>query len=87
MVLTGDYHLLCGDVDQALHCYRAAIRIAVSREEASWELRASLKIARLLAENKEQRQAADLLRPMLERYPGKDGKGDPQQAKALLAAL
>ena len=87
MVLTGDYHLISGDVDQALHCYRAAIRIALSREELSWELRSSLKIAKIFAERGERSEAADLLRPMLERYPGKDGKGDPQAAKALLAAL
>lgn len=87
MVLTGDLHLICGDIDQALHCYRAAIRIAVSREELSWELRASLKIAQVLADNKEKSQAMDLLKPIVDRYPGKDGKGDPQTAKALLDAL
>lgn len=87
MVLIGDYHLLCGRVDKALHAYHAAVRIAMSREEISWELRASLKIAKILAENKEKSQAADLLRPIFDRYPDKTGKGDPQTAHALLKAL
>ncbi len=87
MVLTGDYHLVCGEKEQAINAYRAAIRIALSREEASWELRASLKIARLLAENREASQAHDILRPVFDRYPGKDGNGDPQTARALLDAL
>lgn len=87
MVLTGDYHLLCGSLDQAQHAYRAAMRIAISREELSWELRATLKVAKLLAENKEKSQAADLLRPIYDRYPDKAGKGDPQTARTLLEAL
>ena len=85
--MSGDFHLICGNVDQALHSYRAAIRVASSREELSWELRASLKVSKILSENKEKTQAEDLLRPMLERYPDKDGKGDPQTARALLDAL
>lgn len=87
MVLTGDYHLLCGAVDQALHAYRAANRIALSREEVSWELRATLKVAKVLSENKEKSQAADLLRSVFDRYPDKAGKGDPQTARLLLEAL
>lgn len=84
MVLTGDYHLICGKVDQALHCYKAAVRIALSREELSWELRATLKIARLLTDKAEKSQAFDLLRPVLDRYPGKTATGDPQTARSLL---
>ncbi len=87
MVLSGDYHLLCGNRDQALQAYRAAMRIAVSREEASWELRAALKIAQLLSENKEKSQATDVLRPIFQNYPDKAGKGDPQTARALLETL
>lgn len=87
MVLTGDYHLLCGDTDQALQAYRAAMRIAVSREELSWELRSAFKIAKLLSDSKEKSQAADVLRPIFDRYPDKAGKGDPQAARALLEAL
>ncbi len=87
MILTGDYRLQCGDIDQALHAYRAAVRIAVSREELSWELRASLKIARLLAESREKSQSEELLRPVYDRYPDKAGRGDPQTARVLLEAL
>ncbi|MDG1209579.1 MAG: adenylate/guanylate cyclase domain-containing protein [Paracoccaceae bacterium] len=87
MVLTGDYHLICGQTEQALHAYRAATRIAISREELSWELRSALKVAKILVDSKEKSQADDLLRPIFDRYPGKDGKGDPQTARALLDTI
>jgi predicted ATPase len=87
---------LCGEIalqgggpgpDAAEGLFREAIAIAQAHGAKSWELRAAMSLARLLAERDRQREAIDCLEPVLEWFTEGTETHDLRQAGRLLAEL
>jgi predicted ATPase len=76
-----------GRFDEAERGLRAAIDVARAQHAKSWELRASLGLARLLCERGEQQAACELLTPVFAWFTEGFDTRDLKEAKALLEKL
>ncbi|HSA82495.1 MAG TPA: AAA family ATPase [Geminicoccaceae bacterium] len=85
--LRGELILLLPDRDQAEACFRSAIKVAAAQQAKLWELRATISLARLWADQGRRRDAADLLSPVYAWFTEGFNTADLKDAKALLEEL
>jgi class 3 adenylate cyclase/tetratricopeptide (TPR) repeat protein len=85
--IAGDLMLARGDTAGAEACWRAAIADARTQAAASWELRASIRLARLVAARGARAEARTLLAAACARIDGGRGTPDLVAAAALLREL
>jgi predicted ATPase len=76
-----------GPQGEARHWLRQAKEMALARQQRSFELRAALDLARLLAASGERARAEEELRPVFERFSEGVQTRDLMQAKEQLDAL
>jgi len=72
---------------EAEACFHKAIDVARQQEAKSWELRASMSLARLWQQQGKKAGARDLLAPVYGWFTEGFGTKDLQEAKALLEEL
>ncbi len=75
------------DIGAAERSFREAIAIAEGHGAKSWELRAAVSLARLLASRDRRADAVACLEPVLDRFTEGEETGDIRQAGRLLAGL
>jgi predicted ATPase len=85
--IEGTIALKQGRNDEAEHAFRAAIEIAQAQEAKSWELRAAISLARLLADQENRQEAHALLAPIHGWFTEGFDTADLKDAKALLNEL
>jgi predicted ATPase len=87
--LEGDLLLAsaCLAQDRVEQCYQNALESARRREAKSWELRATISMARLWRDQLKRQQAGDLLAPIYGWFTEGFDTLDLKQAKALLDEL
>jgi predicted ATPase len=68
-------------------CFRQALDVARYQEAKSWELRATVSLARLWQQQGKRQEAHDLLAPVYHWFTEGFDTADLQDAKALLDAL
>jgi tetratricopeptide (TPR) repeat protein len=86
--LQGEFLLLAGALeDEAEKSFRQAIRIAQPQGAKSWELRATMSLARLLAKQAKRDEARTMLAGIYDWFTEGFGTADLEEAKALLDKL
>jgi predicted ATPase len=75
------------DVAQAEACFQQALTIARRQQATSWELRATVSLARLWQQQGKQAEARELLAPVYNWFTEGFDTADLQEAKALLEEL
>jgi hypothetical protein len=85
--IAGDLMFARGDTSAAEACWRAAIADARTQAAASWELRASIRLARLVAARGARAEARTLLAAASAKIKGGAGTPDVVAAAALLREL
>ncbi len=71
----------------AVNSLQTAIQVAQGQNAKSWELRASMRLARLRAEQGKRKDARDLLAPIYDWFTEGFDTADLKDAKALLNEL
>jgi tetratricopeptide (TPR) repeat protein len=85
--LEGELDLGFGDVARAEACYRTAIDIARGQEAKSWELKAAISLARLLAGQSKKDEARTMLFDVYRWFTEGFDTADLKEAKKLLEEL
>jgi predicted ATPase len=87
--LKGEVILMCRGAakDEAEHCFRAALEIARVQQAKWWELRSSIRLARLLRDTDRRDEARTMLADIYNWFTEGFDLPDLQGAKALLAQL
>jgi tetratricopeptide (TPR) repeat protein len=85
--LKGELFLRDGNNEGAAHCFRQAIEIALQQSAKSWELRATMSLARLLARQGHSDEARTTLADIYGWFTEGFDTGDLKDAKALLDEL
>ena len=80
-------HVPPGSHAKAEACFQKAIAIARQQQAKSWELRASISLARLWQQQGKPREAHELLFAIYDWFTEGFDTKDLQEAKALLAEL
>ncbi|MGY3620952.1 adenylate/guanylate cyclase domain-containing protein [Bradyrhizobium sp. USDA 10063] len=75
------------DMAKAQACFERSLALARAQQARSWELRAAMSLARLLAEQGNRQRARDLLAPVYDWFTEGFDTSDLQNAKALLGEL
>ena len=75
------------DTTKAAKCFERALSIARQQQAKSWELRASMSLARLWRDQGKVRQARELLAPVYGWFTEGFDTRDLKDAKALLEEL
>jgi hypothetical protein len=83
----GDLMLTRGDAVAAEACWHRAIAVAHSQAAASWELRATMSMARLWRDQGKRNEARELLAPVYGRFTEGFDTLDLKQTKAMLDEL
>jgi len=83
--LKGDVLLETGELDEAEHCYEAAITVAVRQEARLWQLRATNSLASLLRAQGRMSEAHSRLWPLYASFSQEAASPHLLQARALLA--
>jgi predicted ATPase len=78
---------LKGDVQDSERCYGASLDWARQQQAKSWELRASMSLARLWRDQGKPQQARELLAPVYGWFTEGFDMCDLKEAKALLEEL
>jgi predicted ATPase len=76
-----------GDADGAQACYLASLEWAGKQEAKSWELRTATSLARLLQQQRKDKEARNLLAPIYNWFTEGFDTGDLKDAKLLLEEL
>ena len=76
-----------GDTAQAQVCFERALAVARQQQAKSWELRASMSLARLWRDQGKVQQARELLAPVYGWFTEGFDTRDLKEAKALLEEL
>ena len=84
--LRGELLLLEGDAEAA-QCFRDAIKLARHQGAKSWELRATMSLARLLAKQGRRDEACVMLAEIYDWFTEGFDTADLKEAKALLDEL
>jgi tetratricopeptide (TPR) repeat protein len=75
------------DTEEAQRCFQRAVEIARKQSAKSWELRATMSLARLLDEQDRREEACTMLSGIYNWFTEGFGTADLQDAKALLDEL
>jgi len=75
------------DAAKAQACFERALVVARAQQAKSWELRASMSVARLWRDQGKRHQGRDLLVPVYNRFTEGFDTLDLKEAKALLDEL
>ena len=75
------------DATKAQACFERALAVSRAQQAKSWELRATMSMARLWRDQGKRRQAHDLLAPVYGWFTEGFGTLDLKQARALLEQL
>jgi len=85
--MKGELLELSGKHSEAKACFREAIEVARRQQAKSWELRATLSLARLLQKERRSEEARQLLSEIYGRFTEGFDTPDLQEAKVLLEEL
>ena len=85
--MIGEVHLAEGNTKAGIVCYRNVIKVVREQKARSLELRASISLARHLADTGRRHEARDLLMPIYNRFTEGFETPDLKDARAVLHAL
>ena len=85
--MAGETSLISGDAAKAQGYLERAISTARQQQAKSWELRASISLARLRRDQGQVQQARELLSPVYSWFTEGFGTRDLKEAKTLLNEL